>query len=87
MKRIGYFFSDVFWMASVIGTAFATWKLISYRRMEPVENTNRSGDGSIGMPAGKRDKTSIASEDTTDDRQSKNPAKSHDKKRRPLKTT
>ena len=62
MKRCKSCVKKVYRAISLAGAAFLAWKLVRYWHMGLAATTGRSIDASIGVAAGKLEKTAIALE-------------------------
>jgi len=66
MNRFKCYLSAFYRIASIIGVAFVTWKLVHHWHAGFAEKTGRTIDAAIGVAAEKLEKTAIALENGAD---------------------
>jgi hypothetical protein len=78
MKKIRCYISDLYRLAFVIGTGFATWKLVRHWRAGRGEKAGHDIDASIRTAAEKLEKTASTLEKWADKHQGENLGKGLD---------
>jgi hypothetical protein len=78
MNKIRCYIRDLYQMATIMGIAFATWKLVRHWHAGCAEKTGHDLDATITTTAEKLEKTAIALEEWADSGMGKNLGKDLD---------